>query len=206
MNIARMLGIPRDVGAAAEIISTAVPRRIDVGLANERTHFYEACSIGLSAAVLDELHRTGESRLTGALAAVRAAFDYRPSRMTIAIDGVRLHGRPLAVVVANGPYMGLGFTVAPQARLDDGRFDVVVFQHSSKWDLARHFASIALGRRGGAADVSRYTATSVEVASARPLATRADGIDLGETPATFGILPSALTVLAPDPSFIASPA
>ena len=38
-------------------------------------------------------------------------------------------------------------TVAPDARIDDGRFDVSVFRGFSKWELIRHLFAIALGRR-----------------------------------------------------------
>ena len=72
---------------------------------------------------------------------------YRPPRMILHLDERVLTTRALAVAVANGPYAGLGFTVAPRAALDDGKFDVVIFSRFSRTELITHFAAIAFGRR-----------------------------------------------------------
>jgi diacylglycerol kinase (ATP) len=108
--------------------------------------------------------------------------------------------RALMVAVANGPYMGVGMTVAPDARLDDGRLDVRVFRGFSKWELLRHLGSIAFGRRRYSPHVSTYRSVRVRVTSARPLPARADRRDLGTTPIEFVVRPRALRVLVPDRS------
>jgi len=38
-----------------------------------------------------------------------------------------------------GPYYGTGFTVAPDAIIDDGLLTISVFRDFSKWELIRHF-------------------------------------------------------------------
>ena len=50
MNVARMLGIPRDLDGAAAVIATGRVWTIDVGQANG-TLFFEGGSVGLNAAV-----------------------------------------------------------------------------------------------------------------------------------------------------------
>jgi diacylglycerol kinase family enzyme len=104
------------------------------------------------------------------------------------------------VSIANGPYTGAAFTVAPEARLDDGRFDIRIFHRYSKGELVRHFASIAFGRRAYAPMAVTERSAHVTITGARPLPARADGHDLGMTPLTCTILPRALLVVAPDPS------
>jgi diacylglycerol kinase (ATP) len=200
MNIARMLHIPRDLEGAADVIAAGHTCRIDVGLANGEVRFYEAGSVGLSAAVFEHVQRAADGEPRGLREAAAAAFRYRPARMDLELDGRLFRTAALTVFVANGPYSGMGFTVAPDARLDDGRFDIAVFRHFSKLDLVRHFASIALGRRRYSPHVTRLKAASVRVSSRRPLPTRADGNDLGTTPITFETLPAALLVLAPEAS------
>jgi diacylglycerol kinase (ATP) len=127
-----------------------------------------------------------------------AAFRYRPSRMTIELDGGRtIETRALLVAVANGPFMGAGFTVAPEASLEDGLFDVRVFLHYSKRDLLLHFASIAFGRRAYAPHSLTERAARVRIVGRRPLHARADAEDLGTTPVEFEIRPKALRVVRP---------
>jgi diacylglycerol kinase family enzyme len=90
-------------------------------------------------------------------------------------------------------------TVAPGARLDDGKFDVRVFRRFSKWQLITHLASIAFGRRRYAPEVSTYRSARVDVTSAHPLPCRADSHDLGTTPIEFRVRPGALRVVVPPP-------
>jgi diacylglycerol kinase family enzyme len=88
-------------------------------------------------------------------------------------------------------------TVAPGARLDDGRFDVTIFEHFSKWELIRHLAAIAFGRRRFVPHISTYRSTFARISSVHPLPARADSHDLGTTPVEFRVLPAALKVIVP---------
>jgi diacylglycerol kinase (ATP) len=119
--------------------------------------------------------------------------------MHLELDGERVvHTRALMAVLANGPYTGAGMTVAPDARIDDGRFDVRVFRGFSKPELLRHLASIAFGRRRYAPHISTFHAAAVRVTSAHPLPTRADSHDLGTTPLEVRVRPGALRVVSPE--------
>lgn len=195
MNIPRMLGLPRDVEAAAEIIGTGVSRQVDVGEANG-TVFFEAANVGISAAIFGEAERFQQGNYGSLLRAVRNAFRYRPARMRIELDdGATIETRALMVSVANGPYTGLAMTVAPDARLDDGKFDVLVFRHFSKIELFRHLGSITFGRRGYSPHVTTKRSSSVRIESSRPLPARADSQELGYTPLVCRVRPAALRVV-----------
>jgi diacylglycerol kinase family enzyme len=134
------------------------------------------------------------------LAIVRSvwvALRYRPARMYLHLDQGLIRTRALMVTISNGPYTGAGMTVAPEARLDDGLFDVVVFRGFSKFELIRHLAEITFGRRRYRPEISTYRSSRVRVTSARPLPCRADRRDLGSTPVEFGMRRGALRVIAP---------
>ena len=196
MNIPRMLGIPRDLAAAAAVLAHGVIRRIDVGDARGRP-FFEVGSVGMNAAMFREAQRFEAGDRASIPRTIWAAIRYRPARMEIALDELVVRTRALAVTVANGPYTGAGMTVAPDARVDDGRFDVTVFEHFSKWELIRHLGSIAFGRRKYAPHVSTYRSTFARISSVSPLPARADSRDLGTTPVEFRVLPGALSVIVP---------
>jgi diacylglycerol kinase (ATP) len=196
MNIPRMLGIPRDLAAAAAVLAHGVIRRIDVGEARGRP-FFEVGSVGMNAAMFREAQRFEAGDRASIPRTIWAAIRYRPARMEIALDELVVRTRALAVTVANGPYTGAGMTVAPDARVDDGRFDVTVFEHFSKWELIRHLGSIAFGRRRYAPHVSTYRSTFARISSVSPLPARADSRDLGTTPVEFRVLRAALPVIVP---------
>ncbi len=197
MNIARSLAIPRDPAQAAEVIRAGSAVRVDVGEARGRP-FFEGGSVGMNAAMFREAQRFEGGHWSSILRTIWVAIRYRPARMAIDLEDRRIRTRALMITVSNGPYAGLGMTVAPDARLDDGRFDVRVFRRFSKTRLLRHLASIAFGRYRYAPEVDTYRSRFVRVESARPLPARADSRDLGTTPVEFAIRPGALLVVRPD--------
>ena len=181
MNVARMLGISRDLDEAAGVIAAGRTRLIDVGEANGVT-FYETASVGLNAAMFATAQHFEDGDYGSPLKVLWTAFRYRPARMTVELDSDEIATRALMVTVSNGQYTGVGMTVAPYARLDDGHFDVTVFKHFSKFELLRHLASIAFGRRKYSPHVSTYRSARVRITSRHPLPARADSHDLGTTP------------------------
>ena len=196
MNVARSLGIPRDLDAAADILATGVVRTIDVGEVNGRP-FFEAGSVGMNAAMFRAAQSFEQGDWTAIARTVWVAFRYRPARMSIDLDDDQIRSRALMVTVSNGPYTGAGMTVAPDARLDDGRFDVRVFRRLSKLRLLRHLVSIAFGRYRYAPEVDSYRSRVVRIDGASPLPARADSRDLGSTPIEFRTRPAALRVVTP---------
>lgn len=196
MNVARSLGIPRELEAAADVLATGHERRIDVGLANGEP-FFEAAAIGLHAAVFEASERLDRGDPLAPARAVWAAIRYRPSRMRIRLDRRMVSTRALVVSVSNGPYTGLGFTVAPGARLDDGLLDVRVFERFSRWELLTHFWSIMAGRRRYEPRVETHRSAVVRIASVSPLPVRVDGESIGTTPVELGTRRGALRVIAP---------
>lgn len=198
MNVARSLGIPRDLDEAVAALARSRAVEIDVGEVAGRP-FYENASVGLNAAMFREADHFGRPGWVSVLRTIWVAIRYRPARITVHLDDEVVRTRALMVAVANGPYTGVGMTVAPDARLDDGRFDVRVFRGFSKWQLLRHLGAIAFGRHRYAPSVSTYRSARVRVTSARPLPARADRRDLGTTPVEFVVRPRALRVLVPGP-------
>jgi diacylglycerol kinase (ATP) len=197
MNIPRMLNIPREPEAAAQIIAAGITRLIDVGVANG-TLFYETASVGIGAAIFRESDRFEHGDYGTLFRAVRNAFRYRPARMSIELaDRRRINSRALMVTVGNGPYMGLGMTVAPAARPDDGLLDIRVFRHFSKFELLRHFVGIAYGRYRYSPHVLTERSRSVRIEGSRPLPVRADAKSLGYTPLECEVRPQALKVIVP---------
>ena len=196
MNVVRSLGIPRELDGAAEVIAAGNVRTIDVGTA-EGQPFLEMGSVGLNAAIFADAQRFDKGHYGSFVDLLRTIARYRPARMEIRLDDRVIRRRALMVAVANGPYGGLGFTFAPDARLDDGKFDVRVYSGFAKTELLLHLWSIMLGRRAYSPKVSTYRSVQVKVDAKRPHPVRVDASDLGLTPVTFRVLAGALRVVAP---------
>lgn len=195
MNIARMLEIPRELDQAAALLATAPLLAIDVGEVDGH-RFFEGVSIGLSSEVFRFVDELQQGQLGSPLDFLRTLRRYRPRRVRLLIDDRPLTARALAVVIANGPYVGAGLTVAPDARLDDGLLDIVLFRRFSRWGLFRHFVGIAFGRRRYHSKILTLPGRHIRVEARSPLPVRADGNDHGTTPIEVRVIPRALTVIA----------
>lgn len=199
LNIARALHLPRDPRQAAAVIAQGATRLIDLGTGCGQL-FFEAGSVGINAAVFREVSKIDAGDWGGLWRTLWVGLRYTPARMTLTLDHSTVRTRALMVVVSNGPYIGLGFTVAPAARLTDGLFDVRVFQGFTRWELLRHFTTIAFGRRAYSPRIATYRSATVYIATAKPLPARIDNHDLGLTPVLFAVRPQALRVVVPQGS------
>jgi len=144
-----------------------------------------------------EAQRFEDGDLTSIVRTMWVALRFRPARMSIELEDRHIRTRALMVTVSNGPYTGAAMTVAPEARLDDGKFDVRLFRRFSKFRLIRHLISIAFGRYRYAPEIDTYRSAVVRIDSASPLPARADSRDLGTTPVEFRVRPLALRVVVP---------
>jgi diacylglycerol kinase family enzyme len=195
MNVARSLDIPLDLEGAAKVLATGQVRAIDVGEVRGRP-FLEIASIGLGADVLAQATHVGEGRLHAALELIQSAWRYRRTRVRLQLDGRDVRGHALMVAVANGPFTGRAINLAPEARIDDGKFDVLFYQGFGALGLAAHLARVLLGRPHDER-IGRYRAATVRVSTRRPLPVRLDSQDLGLTPVELVTRSGALRVIAP---------
>ena len=195
MNLARMLDIPLDPQEAARLLVAGHTRTLDIGEL-DGTQFFEGVSVGLSSAVFRAFDDLQDGRPGSLLRLARTLRRARPVRATIGVDGRRMTTRALAILVTTGPYVGAALGVVPEARIDDGMLDVVIFPRFSPWDLLRHFALIAFGRARYHPHIRRLSGRHVRVETSEPLPVRADGSNYGTTPVEIRLAPHRLTVVS----------
>lgn len=199
-NIAHSLGIPEDLAAACEILAHAAPRPLDVATANGQ-FFLEVAGIGAEAGIAEQGDAVKGKvlRQPGALVALaRRLAEYRPRRLRLELDGHTARARALQVSVLNASRYGMGFQAAPDARMDDGKLDVVIYEHLRWWQLPLQYLSMIGGRARPNPRLRRLRARSVAV---RPehahWPVHLDGEVKSQTPVEVQIQPGALRVLAP---------
>ena len=198
MNVARMLGLPRDLDQAAEVIKTRRIARIDVGRARSQaktSFFMEAAGVGIDAGLFAYFNQLDRGNWRTLKPLFKFMWRYRPRRVTVRLDGQPRRYRALMVTVANGPYLGAALTLAPDAQLDDHQFDVQIFTGFGKFELVRHLLAIAGGRRVYNPKVLSFRARTVEIEPRKPMMAHADSQPLGTTPARFDVVPAALAVI-----------
>ena len=205
MNMARALCVPRDLKVAAMTIAEGQTLAMDVGRVEDH-YFLEAGGVGLAAGLFGYFNRLDSGARHPQrvlLAMLRFVRHLRNPRLVIDADGRRFEVRAPQVTVSNGPYVGAAYVLAPEARLDDGLLDVVIFRGMSVFRVLVHMALVAGGRRlPPPPGVQLVRARSVDIAvrrRRRPLPVHADGDAVGATPAHFEVLPAALRVIVGRP-------
>jgi YegS/Rv2252/BmrU family lipid kinase len=203
MNVARTLWVPRDLALAARVIAEGKVLAMDMGRIGDR-FFLEAAGVGLDAGLFGYFDRleSGGSRLGVLRAALRFLRQLGSPRVGVEYDGGRIEARAPMVSVANGPYVGAAYAIAPEARIDDGLLDVVVFRRTSIPRVLLHLALIAGGRSlppPPQARTARVRSVRVSTRRRRPLPVHADGDPIGATPVQMEVAPAALRVIVGPP-------
>ena len=197
-DFARVLGIPADIPEAVSVIAAGKERRIDVGSANGK-RFLCIASCGFDS---DANRRANEARLIrGPLvyvyAALRTLATWRPATFTVTIDGERREFTGFSTAVANGSAYGGGMMMAPDAELDDGRFDVVMSSTVSKRRFLANLPKVFKGEHVEEEEVTVARGSEVEITADREFELYADGESLTTLPAKLRVLHLALRVIAP---------
>jgi diacylglycerol kinase (ATP) len=203
MNVARTLWVPRNLPMAARTILDGKVLAMDMGRIGDR-YFLEAAGIGLDAGLFgyfDRLESVGWR--PGVLrAAVRFVRNLGRPRLSVQHDGRQFHTRAPMVSVANGPYVGAAYAIAPNARIDDGLLDVVIFRNTSILRVLLHLALVAGGRPlppPPQARILQAERVRVNKVRGRPLPVHADGDPIGITPVEIKVAPAALKVIVGPP-------
>jgi YegS/Rv2252/BmrU family lipid kinase len=197
--LARALRLPRDPAAAARLVMTGTRLRMDLGRANER-YFASVAGTGFDAEVARiaaQWPRWIGGKVRHVAAGVLRLSTYRAPSAEIRIDG-RSRVEPLFLLAAaNTGWYGGGIHIAPHARLDDGRLEVVYIRSVSAIQAVRLFVRSLSGRHLRDPRVESAGAQTVHVTSEIPLPVHADGEHIGTTPVTFQCIPGAFEVLVP---------
>ena len=205
----RTFGMPDDLDQQIERLAVSEIRPIDLGKLtytrdNGREgvrYFNNIASFGLSGATDRAVNRLTFGKKFGGRFAfqwgmLKAVVSYRNKPVRIQVDD---HFNKILNVstaaVCNGQFFGSGMHMAPNARPDDGLFDVVIVHDLGLIDLIRGMKPLY---RGEHLDDQHVTVVQGKRVIARPaggpdeILLDVDGEAPGRLPATFEILPEAV--------------
>jgi diacylglycerol kinase family enzyme len=194
-GLARDLGIARRPQQALRDAFNAAPRRIDAGELNERL-FFSIAGIGFDAHIAACFDRDAPRRGFGAYLRISMrelltyeAGAYRINGTPPGLNGQQggsdrpvnatpspiAVGRGLLVTLANSSQFGNGARIAPMARLDDGKLDLVIFEEVSRFATLFSLPRLFTGRAAGARGISIQQIERATIESDRPMTFHVDG-------------------------------
>ena len=195
-DFARVVGIPVEIEAAADVLAASEVRLIDVGEVNgKRFLCIASCGFDSDANRIANEARWVRGRLVYAYAALRALASWKPARFTLTLDG-KVHAfSGYSVAVANSKAYGGGMFIAPDAELDDGLVDVVTTAEVGKVRFLINLPKVFDGEHIKNPEVCVARATEAWIEADRPFAVYADGDHIADLPARVSVMPRALRVI-----------
>ena len=204
----RSFDIPKGVAAAIARLGSGRTQVVDLGRLRYTNAggeqalrwFNNISSFGFSGEVVRAVNAARFSKLLGG----KCSFlwnsfwelrKYQGCRLDLTIDGSTVSDDFLTVAVCNGRYFGGGMMVAPDAATSDGVFDVVAIRQNppiSVFDMRLLYSGAHLTHP----NVAVYRGRKVEAKplSNAPIYLDVEGEAPGSLPATFEIVPGALTL------------
>ena len=201
----RSVGISRNYATACSALTSSKRLSIDVGVVEYQSKgqtlerfFVNAAGVGFDAAVVKETERLPKffgGTVPYIAGLLRTLFIYKNKPVVIRVGDEVESYRVLNVAVANGGYLGGGMHIAPQAELGDSLLDVVIIGDMGKLELLRELPTVYKGTHVNYPKVRMKKATHVTIESPEPVLVYADGELLGECPASFWVVPGALSIV-----------
>src|SRR6185369_2408711 len=199
----RTLEIPARSRDAARILRHGRTVRIDVGRVSYIDHngndatryFVGVASCGMSTKVIE---RVKEDKVSFVNAVLKTAMKNAPVRLAVQLD--EEHDRNLTVsnlCIANARYFGGGMKIAPDAKLTDGKFDVIGVGDLTALKIFTSAPRVYFGSHLSMPEMSHALARKVAIRPAErdaQIDLEVDGELPGRLPATFQIIPAALRV------------
>jgi len=207
-SFARSLRITQDYVSACSLLTGQGRALIDVGVVqcwsqgNQIQRFFiNVADVGFGAEIVDAWKRLpshlgpGINYTLRTVEGLRHLFTHRNKSIKLRIGDTVETISSCAVIVANGNYFAERMRIAPHASLDDGLLDVVTVGEVDRIEILKIWPTLYRGSHVGHPKIRASKTTTVAIESNEQLLVEADGDILGEIPASFWVIPSALTIV-----------
>lgn len=201
-DLARALGVPKDVSGIVEMLMSGRERVIDLGRIGER-YFCTVASLGLDTVVAKEVYENRvpfSGKVAYTLAVLKCLGPFKCPHVILIGDFGTFEGRIFVAATGNTAFYGSGIQVVPSAVADSGHLDVCVVPGGSKWMALRLFVKAFAGRHVDSDLVQVKKTKTLSIASEEVLWIFADGEPVCQTPATIEVVPQALRMKVPNVS------
>lgn len=209
--LAKSLGLPEGVIDCVRTFSLGKPKKIDVigaTVTNPQDHssmntrvFLNAAEMGVGAEIIErskKVRKVVNSRIVSTIASVVSTLPaYQSNECEISLDNGqrKFRAKMTMTMVANGQFLGGGFKAAPKADMSDGKLDLVILKDSGSLKLLDELVSMKDGDYSEEDKIFYTQVKRISISSKeRDVTVTVDGEPIGILPATFEVIPQALTI------------
>jgi diacylglycerol kinase (ATP) len=209
--LAKSLGLPEGIANCCKTFHRGKPKKMDAIYAtvtSQEDHsstmsriFLNAAEMGVAGEIIERSKKVREvvnSRIVSTITSIAATLPtYQSNECEISIgnNGKKFAIKMTMAVVANGQFLGGGFKVAPHASMSDGLLDLVVLKDSGSLKMIDELINMKDGDYKEEDNIAYWHVKKVSLISKeRDVTVTVDGEPIGILPATFEVIPHALTV------------
>lgn len=202
----RMFGIPNDYEGAIKLIKEKSTCLSDAGVAtyttppgSEKRYFINIAGLGFDAEVVRKTNaQKDKGRNSKAIYfynLLGSLLFYRNTTTTVTVDGKEFTNKVFTISVGIGKFSGGGMRQTPEARYDDGLFDMTVIKGMWKGKIIMSLMKLYDGTILDHPRIDGYKGKNILITSQPPVNLEADGESLGSTPLELNIIPGAVNVV-----------
>ena len=190
-----------------EIVLRPNVRRVDIGRveplterAIEPLYFLNMATFGFAAEVVRRKSAMSLWWPTAArylLPTLTGLLSVRPARLRLRADGGELTRQCFCLIVAKGAYSGGGMKFGHDVALDDGQFELTLFQPMPAWKMILKTPKLYSGALDSEPNVEKHRSAVVEIDADPPFLFECDGDVIGAAPVRLRVIPRALPVCFP---------
>ncbi len=207
-DFSKSLHIPANLKHALKVLTQAPSLSVDIGKARflgysghiEERYFLNVADFGFGGEVLERMNQIRAKRKTASYlkSTLVTFFHYRYKTIKLKIDNKEIpKGEYLIGAISNGRIFGKGMKIAPDAKLDDELFDVVLVKRMRVMEFLMNVWRIYSGTHLSHPKILLYRGKKIEADPEdfkEDVLIEIDGEQVGKLPASFEIVPRSIPI------------
>ncbi len=205
-GLTQTLNLPSTLEEQLDLIASSSNNLIDVGYikckdkrgSNQERFFVNECQVGIGGVVVTGVsmwHKyLGGTLAFGSVTLKQALFFNAPHMMVEFDDKQKISGNLIGVVVGNGAFCSGGMKLTPDAKPNDGQFDILLIHDMHIFSRIWNFTKIYSGRHIKSQNFALRRSKSISIKSEERVLIEADGELTGIVPCKISLIPAVLKV------------
>lgn len=170
----------------------------DLNGQNLNRYFINECSIGMGPATIKQMEKA--PAWLGAngrylVSILKTFFSHKPQSVELKTSTWNWIGAVRVLAIANGKSFGNRIYIAPDAKQDDGLFNLFVAADVPALKFLLYLQTLKRGSKINDPLIHYELSNKIEITSEQPVAIEAEGELVGFLPATISIKPGLVSVL-----------
>ena len=198
-DFARVMGIPRNIRGACDVVLDGRIREVDVALANN-LRYLGVAGLGFDSEVAEYANRDVKF-LRGSAVYLYAIFrvlpKFTPRAVRIQSESGTRDAQIMFAAVGNTRQYGGGIRITPDAIVDDGLLDLCIVHETTRGQLLKTLPKAYTGAHVKSPFVETGRGREFRFESEQAMAVYADGEPLTRTPVSFAIAAEKLKICVP---------